>query len=108
MSDLDEKLKAIELDRDEFDSINYSYVRLSDAQILYIKQAFIDAGWLAPGTSMIVTAKGLPIMTGKEWYDRFEKELQFAVNTLKTYDDPMDYIAVVNARQAAKKSAGIE
>lgn len=63
-----------------------------------VKQAFIDAGWQSPGGGLRGNS-----MTGQEWYDRFEKELEKI-----GAKDNVRSISGAIAKNAAKKAAGIE
>lgn len=90
-----------------------------------IKQAFKDEGWIAPedfapDDSTEIAEYGdvqprplnradffkfstdyRPLMTGQEWYDRFEKEMTAYT---ASHDQPMKEEAL----KAAKKAAGLE
>lgn len=77
------------------------------SSVSQIKQAFIDAGWLSPERVDEIGEKQLDfghrwgMMTGQEWYARFEKELeksnphkgtfpeQYAWETTRTYMLPI-------------------
>jgi len=91
-----------------------------------IKQAFKDAGWLTPEQrqqtqelvnrmaqtaqdmlKLPVTVRELGVMTGQEWYDRFEKETD-NLSFLVRGGDGVVYITQENILNAAKKAAGIE
>jgi spore germination protein YaaH len=73
-----------------------------------IKQAFIDEGWV---NTKSVGFQGFTvenIMTGQEWYDRFDQNLK---GKIFAFDEngSEKIIAAVNAcHEAAKKAAGIE
>lgn len=87
-----------------------------DQAVETIKQAFIDDGWIRPADYIPENAelrsmhyefvennndRIIPIMTGQEWYDRFEKEI--SAFTAK-HDQPMKQEAL----DAAKLAAGIK
>lgn len=91
---------------------------LTEEDIETIKHAFIDAGWFktpdVDGEPRKVTItykentdakfaklRDYTLMTGQEWYDRFEKELQ-EIETLPGIFTTHD------SRVAAKKASGIE
>ncbi len=93
MSDLDEKLVEV-LSHKNW--VHRTDPRMSRA-VAEVKQAFKDAGYILPGETLYAMPKGKdlarelaglsvddgvnitelasPMMTGEEWYDRFEKEL---------------------------------
>lgn len=129
MSNLDEKLKALNIDN------GYGMIcSLDDDAVAEIKQAFIDAGWMSQETAensvithtfrdasinaldkyfaaggdtdfviMSQTDWERNVMTGQEWYDKFEESMpRIAMNgvPLTSFETK-----VLNA---AKKAAGIE
>lgn len=127
MNDLEEKLKKLELDRHDFEEVNWGYVRLSTEQIEQIKQAFKDAGYEPPQTRWVgrrydvfvkpIIPKGY--MTNQEWYDRFvalspkqlteTDKLDFSLHD----DDPEGNCyyayncAIAEMKSAAKKASGL-
>lgn len=87
-----------------------------------VKQAFIDAGWKqigVTGTVMeqhvdrheYVGANGglnIPLMTGQEWYAKFEQELKGRVFPHHCSEDQANVLNVLTKCQgAAKKASGI-
>lgn len=127
MSDLDTKLALIIEDIMFSEDSPLRNGELTFAE--QIKQAFADAGYLKPADKsayekalvdsylkaggdpdLIVTsrtdwernAKLAGLMTGQEWYERFEKEIAWM-------DLPKPWDSIQNGyRDAAKKAAGIE
>lgn len=76
--------------------------------IAQIKQAFKDEGWQPPGGGL----RG-NLVTGQEWYDRFEKQLSDDTYgdsnpTNKCDCDGVPYICTCDLLEAAKKAAGLE
>lgn len=124
MEELDKKLFGIIKHASNEDG----YVEDSVAvrEVARIKQAFVDAGWLSPERvaetqklvnklvqnaqdmhklAMGVYPQLLPnVMTGQEWYDRFEKEMD-RISAYATFDNHDD---VDRAMDAAKRASGIE
>lgn len=47
------------------------------------------------------------LMTGQEWYDRFEKETFGAMSARDIQPGTSEYIAMVDAMRAARKAAGL-
>lgn len=83
---------------------------LADEAVEEIKQAFKDARWIEiPGkvksTRITEELDELPTgyMTGKEWYDAFEKELNDKHRLEKTFMIPISVVF-----EAAKKASQIE
>lgn len=88
-----------------------------EEDIAHIKQAFKDAGWLyvpplkASKGYVIkkggeaVTIKPSEVMTGQEWYERFERELGKEVDHLMCGER---LVCSGHVTKAAKKAAGIE
>lgn len=126
MSDLDKKLQDILNTTYSFGNEDKDlefYGTSNDDEIEAIKQAFIDEGWIPykpfeytpegkkpawwSKTPELMTgdehkARTAGLMTGQEWYDRFEKEVgQYEAGGW--IDDTLD-----NVLLAAKKAAGIE
>ena len=116
MSDIDERLKKLQLSPID----NYGeYWTLSDEDVAQIKQAFADEGYVQmPQVEMITRfesgkkpelfmVNGKEVMTGREWYERFEKELG-EPQTFAGYGydsvgyDEDDVLA------AAKRASGVE
>lgn len=91
MSDLDSKLREIRIK--QYDSgYLLSHRELEPEEIAQIKQAFADEGYL-----QIQTELGMDtFFTGKQWYDRFIKELPLIPGWQGTIE------------KAAKKAAGLE
>ena len=76
-----------------------------DESVAAIKQAFADEGYrhnLAAGY-WSKEAEGKGLMTGQEWYNRFEKELPRLESTIASI--PID--AYHKIHKAAKKAAGL-
>lgn len=113
MSDLDSRIRGV---------LNWYFnvanpdigLRVSESNqaIERIKQAFIDAGWRqgqGPYQDAMLDAikKEAGLMTGQEWYDRFQDELKGRVFP---HGDTNRYVAnaVNEMLDAAKKAAGIE
>lgn len=102
MSDLDDRLREIPIDRDG------GRYHLSSAELIWVKQAFADEGYerLGHHTTKKPGQKAELIMTGQEWYDRFEKEMDEAKRWTS-----MNGAIVMSpnvAIEAAKRAAGIE
>jgi hypothetical protein len=108
MADLDKRLERL-LESEDIGLQNegiqsYDYPKM----VSKIKQAFQEAGWVklkvpnhAEGDVVELHAEGL--MTGQEWYDRFEKEYLKAIgypNVIGKVDH--------SARIAARRAAGLE
>jgi len=54
------------------------------------------------------TINGEKVMTGQEWFDRFEKELDMIINwrTADEYQDKLRFVEQI--KNAAKRAAGLE
>lgn len=95
---MDERLREI-IESLEFEGHTYKTAPKAIAQI---KQAFAEEGWCAPihfidrGDGIKVSAE--QVMTGQEWYDRFEKEIR--KNGKADFNKEL--------LEAAKKAAGLE
>jgi hypothetical protein len=110
MSDLHEKLKDLWLDA-KGSGIN------QDDFTAEVEQAFKDAGWFKQHTSSpeaFVELVGSMdrhlsnLMTGQEWYDRFEKELLLYFDEDGDYPKHLDGYKTAALFNIAKKAAGIE
>lgn len=122
MSNLDDKLREIML--------NARKVGLSDETATYevaqIKQAFEEAGYVKSGYANFKSLK-VPdepldtlqvkhepsLMTGQEWYDRFEKELSHEIYGDTNPSDKVDcegipYACSCDLLDAAKRAAGLD
>jgi hypothetical protein len=96
MNDLDNKLKALELDRNELVSVSWGYVKLSDEGVEQVKQVFIDAGWRAPSKMELMY---------QDVVDMQKAEL----TRLKMSANPPDMSGYRDATlDATKKAAGID
>lgn len=78
-----------------------------------IKQAFIDAGWSDNPFYYDSQSESLKKkLTGQEWYDRFEKELQLPITSTDfAFGDDRDsryWLYRDDVIKIAKKAAGIE
>lgn len=116
MSERDEKLRdtlnklAIHIDRGD-SAAAYNYMDEINEAIAQIEQIFADEGWLPikPSPSDSFTIKALPthanLMTGQEWYDRFEKHYK----DLAIYPEPNPLKLVMESQaiRAAKRAAGL-
>lgn len=73
-------------------------------EITQIKQAFADEGYVAKSElkSWSYTAE---LLTGTEWYDRFEKELN---NLGVNYKTGMTGLMASEILEAAKRAAGLD
>ena len=98
MSDIDEKLREIIvnlLDTGMPNSIS------QDEAHKQIKQAFADAGYSYQERNLF---KGLKlartVMTGQEWYERFDRELD-------DYADISGDVSYSDCLKAAKRAAGL-
>jgi hypothetical protein len=110
---LDEKLR--EILEDWYPGTQYEDV------VPKIKQAFQDEGWIAPDTDKYKLVKGLqkaalenndsntvPVMTGKEWYDKLMSEF-LKVNHIYTTPDEEDWVAkFTDFVEAAKRASSLE
>ena len=110
MSDLDDKLREI-LAKVKF----YPTVEIPPSEaIAAIKQAFTEAGHKKFTNRLDLETHNLthtdkPLMTGQEWYDRFEKEMYFLIAMV--WDDHKEHHEILDREQileAAKKAAGLE
>jgi hypothetical protein len=63
-------------------------------------------GWIEVSTDRGVHHNGIPLMTGQEWYDRFERNLRYDTKSYSRQCE--DCGAPHNWEEAAKKAAGIE
>lgn len=110
MDNLDETLKGILNNADWYhDGLNPSGNEDRDEAVEAIKQAFKDAGYrhnMAAGYwSREAEREGL--MTGQEWYDRFDQQMGGKVFPwVKSDDEVINILSIV--QDAAKKAAGIE
>lgn len=68
-----------------------------------VKQAFIDAGYVQYDDRMRFDVHGKLEINGREWYDRFEKDLDNWFREKYNYDHLKE-----NIESVAKKAAGIE
>ena len=73
--------------------------KLVDEVLDQIIQAFKDEGWRLHLAENVVVVSREGYMTGQEWYDRFEKEMEQVI-----FYDSEDRDDVTNA---AKKAAGL-
>lgn len=101
MTDLDSKLRGILVPDSRLESWSGDPRALQEIwvtkSIAAIKQAFEDEGWrqstIAPEGKYgpFHTFDGKELMTGQEWYDRFEKELlNFAKIKHRITDDVLN------------------
>lgn len=130
MSDLDKKLEEAvrstvwisKIDDQVRDKVHPDWFNANGQYFTFgidtaaVKQAFIDDGWSdKPWTA--VTKDGYSqideqhdvikqLMTGQEWYDRFEKE--YTTPYVVIGKDGVEGEIRVNPLEAAKKAAGIE
>lgn len=95
MSDLDKKLEKVISNHERAMSERAKNTQFT---VMQIKQAFTDAGWQSPGGGLRGNS-----MTGPEWYDRFEKELEKI-----GAKDNVRSISGAIAKNAAKKAAGLD
>lgn len=127
MSELDEKLKKI-IGEDETTLYIHTLsegepdiecIHLTKEGLEQIKQAFVEDGWVRldfadTGTAAVVAAEAKrnyeSVMTGQDWYNRFEKELdQFTFATLHTANGVVEELTTrPTVFEAAKRAAGIE
>lgn len=138
MSDLDDKLKKIKVPVYLAGQGTYGEP-LTEENIAQIKQAFADAGYrqeqqlvdiiaqqgielkrlqMTPAPTYRMVGKvdynpeGTPIervMTGQEWYDKFEKEYNYlATEPFRGYSREIGQMITDRAQKAAKKAAGLE
>jgi len=110
MSDLDQKLREIGL----YDVSDSRYTELGEhpETIARIKQAFADEGYviiprfkrvhMETLTVKSVDGEEVNFMTGQEWHDRFEKELEKISSLGDISPSNLDYI-----KQAAKKASNL-
>lgn len=118
MSDLDKKLEkivtlsiAVYADNDNFIPVK----DICDDATKKIRQAFIDSRWklvqeridIANNHIIDQTYREYGLMTGKEWYDKFEKELGTYIE-YGPVKDGNSFRAISKAHEAAKKAAGLE
>lgn len=101
MNTLDEKLKKIVRE--------LTATHAQDLAITQIKEAFTDEGYIQPIPYSIYARGNSPTsMSGKEWYDKFEKELEMTPTVDKS---PLKEV-VLEIRgailEAAKKASGIQ
>ena len=119
MSNLDDKLKEI---FEEVEKAYTYYHKSHDASagtatliaIDKIKQAFADEYWLTRKRLNIYPDDRL--MTGREWYDRFEKEIDSSTHYIRslfregyptaTKADNREMFVERDVLEAAKKAAG--
>ena len=109
MSRLDEELERIIIDvRD----ISQKEIDDSDKEsIKQIKQVFIDDGWRNTNEYgiRIVTKEQLmneinqPVITGQEWYDRFDDELELWFKEKSNYGFLKE-----NIKEVAKRATGLK
>ena len=119
MSNLDDKLKEILTEdycysiypKESGDNIDYKAL---DKLVAEIKQAFADEYWLTRKRLNIYPDDRL--MTGREWYDRFEKEIDSSTHYIRslfregyptaTKADNREMFVERDVLEAAKKAAG--
>ena len=107
MSDIDDKLREIIDDPivTRFDKND------SDKAIRLIKQIFAEESYVKQGRHELINERlrekviSGEIMTGQEWYDRFEKELSQAPAKFNQLMEGT--VAVKEVRMAAKRASGI-
>lgn len=107
-SDLDKKLSSIIDDLVIKDS-DPDFMG-TDLVVEQIKQAFKEAGYEIIPTDTIPTFKSYlkQVMTGQEWYDRFEDKLDITINyrTADEYQGKMKLVEQI--KRCARRAAGIE
>lgn len=99
MSKLDDKIKDIVSDQENYTSYPDSFNNRGTEQI---KQAFTDEGYVyhAQSDSFKTTTLRMGLMSGQEWYDRFKKELNKRL--------PQRVPEYFDALESAKKATGLE
>lgn len=104
---LDDKLKAVFAKHissgdyeDEFDALSID-----------VKQTFADEGkcYMPDHEHLLKNIKDTGLMTGQEWYDRFETELGKEYGRLDgTNHQILNHLShITRAQSAAKKAAGL-
>lgn len=99
MSNLDDKLLALEFESMyEFNVQTKKDIiwKLDEAAVAQIKQAFADEGY---DTFRSKATFGEPLMSGQEWYDRFDRGLEAVSRLDKELYDQVIFVA--------KKAAGL-
>lgn len=80
---------------------HYVEDKLTQAKaIAQIHQAFAEEGYTTADQLAKNLSSKINIMTGQEWYDRFEKELEPIRRTMPR--------TIFKVKEAARKAAGIE
>lgn len=104
MSNLNDSLKKIKITA--YFKKGEEYLFLNDKDITEIKQAFAEAGYINMQGAKVSGPKytvqtyrgdGARMMTGQEWYERFDKELRAE-----------DTYSIDEILQAAKRASGID
>jgi hypothetical protein len=115
---LDERLGNL-----EFTSITGTKIamELTDVEIAVIKQAFADEGYLKfpqdIQESRLMDASEVRL-SGKQWYDRFEKEAESLSHYIRslfregyptaTHEDEREMFVKLDVLEAAKRASGLE
>lgn len=115
MNDLDEKLKSI-VGEVSFTKADGSESHITEA-VEKLKQAFTEAGYTKSIGKLVeddvrqafqlLRDGAIKMMTGQEWYDRFEKELFVNIPTIEPTVIAAEFVSRAEVLRAAKRAANI-